>query len=705
MSDIDRVIEKLDENNRLLNRMLNGKISSNNNTDSSSSGDSSLFHTTVNGVVSTFSELASGNANASTVLKVFTGIIGQFGDIGKDAANAIGKLGEGVIDANNQLNESTRYGANFGQDLGKYNLLVKEGQLTFEQWNEILRKSSPNIAGLGGNVNIGATAFLKMAKDFTESQVGIHLQRLGVTSEELADTQQLFMLQQRGLNMQNKENIETAGASLTNFAAQLQATAELTGISAKQQKDELERQMQKGEVELALLHQSQTWKDAYNKLIDSALAGMPKIQDLASALATHSKLTSEQVDTFGMLGPAAKAALQDYTNNLGKGSEEEQKQRMINLRYALAQQGLSMELLGAVRGGVAGAQDVAHELAPLAGSVKSYTDVVDAEGKKIGQRSLYEATVKQEDERAARVKEFEQKRDKDTITTLAQVLNDTTRLGKLAGGSIAEDAMKLSKSIDAGIAGHKEVTEFLNKYNTPAKLSGMPTEIANAISTTIAGHPGANPANVSPNANPANTTPGGASLSSLIHDAFHTGSPLPVTIVNPNKKESGSIGTVNKPIEDFGAGEIHQLDGREGVWTEQQIMNFATNARQSGINSVQSMLNQLNTNLKMPSSRDIPSTASLEGTFKPLLDGMLGNIKTIISDVKIPSPQSTPASTNEPVKVMEVHTGLDSVIKDVKDQLVLLNTAMTKVVTNTDKHVDIASKHVDATNKLSGNRF
>ena len=180
---------------------------------------------------------------------------------------------------------------------------------------------------------------------------------------------------------------------------------------------------------------------------------------------------------------------------------------------------------------------------------------------------------------------------------------------------------------------------------------------------------------------------------------------MPVTIVNPNKKESGSIGTVNKPIEDFGAGEIHQLDGREGVWTEQQIMNFATNARQSGINSVQSMLNQLNTNLKMPSSRDIPSTASLEGTFKPLLDGMLGNIKTIISDVKIPSPQSTPASTNEPVKVMEVHTGLDSVIKDVKDQLVLLNTAMTKVVTNTDKHVDIASKHVDATNKLSGNRF
>ena len=422
---------------------------------------SGLFSKAVDGVV----KLGSGAADASTVLNFFTGVMDKAGGAGAAFGKILDTVGRGVLDVNTHLQESSKYGVRLGNDLGEYNLLVKQSHLTFDQYNNVLAKGSANLASLGGGADGGARAFLRISQMVEDSKLGQSLRIAGASAEDLAEAERLSLIMRRGTDLTNAENQRLAGEAAGELALQLQRNAELTGVSVKQQQDDLARQMRKGEVELFLLKQGDDYKKAYTGMIDGALTGQAKVQDLASAIVTNSKLTKENQDTLALMG-SAKGAFLDYVRNIGKGTKDEQDAREANFMAAQKNNVMSQQALNSAAGGVLNASEIYHEQINNATQVEAerqrlekerngaHVSDIEAAKSLIAKRRTIIPQTEEDDKRTQAQKD---------AALISETINKTKIIGELAGGVTAEGFRKLNVEIGKDEEGLRKHTNALRE--------------------------------------------------------------------------------------------------------------------------------------------------------------------------------------------------------------------------------------------------
>ena len=701
MSIEDQLLASSQETNRLLNKLVgSGGGTTNTNTGGGSSGGS-LLSESVSGVTNFMGKLASGTADASTVLNIFTSIVSHFGAVGQSAAEIIGKFGTGVIEVNDSLNESSRYGARFSQDLGAYNRLIKEAQIDFAQWNDLLRRSSTGITALGGTATTGSVAFLSIAKQVQESTVGRNLEILGMSAADLAETENTYAGLLRGQYYGTKLAQDSAAKSMEAFASNMQAVADITGVSTKRQLEELERQKNRGDVAVALYQMTDKERENYTRSFQG-LAGMPaKLQDAASTLALGLKPTPEQIDAINSLGPVA-GSFQEYAMHMKDGTKEEQEAREAKFKADIAAAADSKEIAFWTAGNVGSTQEIWKGLLDSAGAIKANRTRMETElNERVSLEESANNLIKTRNKDQAAMLEQQRLTGNEMV---ARIINETKRLGKLGGGAIAEEFEDLNKKAGEKLLSNKELIDFFNKYKTSAELKSLPPDMLNSLATSIGAKPIANPADQTTGNKPGETP--NVSLVDSIKNIFHGSTPIDVRVVNPaaqpepKKKDWGSPGTTQSLIEDFGEGTLLEAHHREGMLTEKQMYNFATGAFQAGSGNTVASLQRTLTSLMGNKNNPL---MDIEKTFTPTLNGLMGNVKTVISDAVNNIPKAIETAPQPAAQTEAIQD--NPIMKDIKEQLVQLNTAMTKVVSNTDKHVDIASKQVDATRNLSGNRF
>ena len=285
----------------------------------------------------TTSTSASGNSKFSTTLEKagaaalgFSGFIGQAGGSVNEFAKAMGggavgfKLFGGALDnsvgyveaLNQTFQNLSKVGAGFNGDLGALAAAASNTRMQVGEFADVVGNNAKDLAGLGAGVNKGAQRFSELSRAmFEDGQVIEGMLNLGYnireSNEALLDNATMLSRQQRLTGMSD----DAVAQATLEMAANMAEIAEVTGKSAKQQREELMDANRDGKniaANRALEAQgikdaSQTFNQVFTALGPLGSAAQAYAQDMNQARAPLTKLTQN----FETIAPQTAAIIKE----------------------------------------------------------------------------------------------------------------------------------------------------------------------------------------------------------------------------------------------------------------------------------------------------------------------------------------------------------------------------------------------------------
>lgn len=111
------------------------------------------------------------------------------------------------------------------------------------QLNEMLSKSSKNLALMGGTAATGAKRFAEVSGSIIKSDIGKTFEMMGITQQEQREATLLYMSIQARTGQLQLKNTEQLVAESSKFVYELDQAAQLTGTTRKEQQEAREAAM------------------------------------------------------------------------------------------------------------------------------------------------------------------------------------------------------------------------------------------------------------------------------------------------------------------------------------------------------------------------------------------------------------------------------------------------------------------------------
>jgi hypothetical protein len=277
-----------------------------------------------------------GSSKVADGFHVLTGALQNNGGLlGKTLGDLANKVGDSVLDAHKKNTEFGEYGANFNNNLGEMDRLVKGARLTHEEYGDILKRNATELNGLGSTMNRSQVNFLEFTKGLQESDVVSKLKEFGLQTEDVTEVAKAAMASQRGIDMSDIETKNAAIDSAIRLTASMDETTRVTGLSRKAQEDDLRKRNEDAVVQVAL---SRLDKDARNRFNESMgeMAGMPEAakrvfqETFTGGLRT--KEGAESMAAMGSAGPELQKAAEAMKN---ARTDEEKTAAKVQMQKAV----------------------------------------------------------------------------------------------------------------------------------------------------------------------------------------------------------------------------------------------------------------------------------------------------------------------------------------------------------------------------------
>ena len=683
----DQLLEEMRGMRRDIAAMSGRSPSGGNSVSGNTSGILDKMAGGVDSTISGMSKLAGNTATVNDVLGATSSFLGNFGNAGKLAGHSISELGEGVINVNRSLNETGKYGVTFGQNLGEANLAVKNAQLTIPEFTAQIQQNGKAMAGFAGGQNASAKAFLGVLAEIQQTPAAQNFKAMGMTQVEFADALAMTSQSMVGQDLSTKEAHDKAIASTLKYVGELNAIAELTGRSRKDQEAATKKVMESAEIEAAMLLKMKVDPEFGNRMKDATTAmGAfgPGVQQLLKEEATGGARSEAALKMKANLGPAADA-LKAYSDAVNSGNAEEIKRTKQAAEIALIQRGQDENLLK--RTTLMGNKTLADgefitnnfELQKniAAEKVKLEKEGYQGDLNAMAQQRILEKMRLEQDGKKL---EYDAKtgKVKEVVNEGAVVgrgINQVENMGKVAGGVVAEGFNKLNTQMGQTVT--ERFPEFNNKLKELSTLSGMKgqtgllgknvgEELLNRTGTTPAAPNESADAKVKErNAKRLNGSPG-------IPDFLNGGD-------------------FNKMFENFGKETTIDVHGEEAIVRKDQMGQIMSK-----------MQNQMSGIGGMPNMNNIAQ--QIQSQIGPELNSMLNNIKTKVSSATTDSQgfqAPKPTTTPQPAPL----SGGSASINDLKDQLIQLNKGIMQLISYSAETVNLNEKQVRAIKGSSNNRY
>lgn len=643
---------------------------------------------------SSSSSSSSSSAGFDTLIPK-TGILGTVADAMTSVINKASK------DIEQWRFTNSNFGMAMNNDAGQLNASVTKTRMTFNEFIDSVEYGKIGFASIGGTMTESAKVFLKVSTDLSDVN-GDELRRMGYEQGEYNKLLAITMSSSRNLDLQKKEDQIIARESTVALASEMDKMAKLTGISRKEQEDNMLavqndmrvqakfREMDKQGLDTKELRQQ------YAKATAMGDGARESMQQIITGGQMSQKAIYYNMQTGAELHSAQSAA----TRQMMSASAEERAAGKRN--SIIAQETAKAKLLS----------DTSLNNIMMTQNNTEYVEML-AENQRGAIKGQGEATIKVARENGISLNEAVIKRY-DNIEKDQQGFNIEGQ--KAPGTEKTEFDLKLGTTMLDFNKKLGETQESLNnawgieteKLALLKNLNDMRTMDGKAFADNIAGMGDAIDGFNKSFSNGSATEDLIKNIQNLFEAAGETAikgvakgiemgtnrmgadiTPTPAvtgTLINPpgyaNKKQGradGSKEATGQWFENFGSGTDMTLHGMEAVVPKDKIPQFIADMQQQMMGK------------KSPND----AFTQLENISK-------SNLTKLESSEMYKRNNSAPPVTPAPAetKPQSIETGTVT-IKDLNDQLTKLNTIMVKLVTNTNEMVDIENNIYRATKRTS----
>ena len=551
----------------------------------------------------------------TTFSKTMIGQVFEFETLGKiagvtgDAFSSLVQYAEKNVDVWRDL---SGVGASFSNDAIGMDVAAKQARLGLGDFAGLIKENSANFARLGGTVQSGAKVFTDFSKAFHESGAQEELLQMGMNEKEI---NQLLIDQVAGTR--GKMRLDDASRaeqlqSAKGLAFEMDAMSRLTGKSRAEQQEMLKAQKQDAQTQAAIFDAIKTGGPGVSAAFDRVKIATstvgPELGKLVSGVVAAGQLsanaTAEQQAMYAQLGAESRGLL-EQASKAAKAGNANEAERLT--QAALVAASRSKEFEQATQRAKMG-EESGQMLSKNLMDLRITTDKMEADMKAAGINTADSSAV-------SKFMLDTAKKEKEARTgSTAVIVGAEDQMTKFSAAMAEKVIDPLNKQVGPGL---------LNFYNTT--LKGMAKTDRNASATPFV-DPAVKPvaaANAeiervqkplaSTSVDPAlqrmvegetrnaisaavktlitgGVTIGDAVLNST--NVFIGGKPIP-------GRQTGTLGMTGGLFEDFGAGSLAMLHGKESVMTEKQMIDLVTNAKATGSDqNIQQMMQQALSSVK-----------------------------------------------------------------------------------------------------------
>ena len=429
------------------------------------------------GLTNAVDTLAKKFNEASNVMGVFTSGEGSISQVYKSmdrlfpgigaVATSFVKLAEFQEKQLAAYQDLTNSGISFGGSLTNLRMAASNTYMTMDQFSNLMKNNSAALSKMGGTVDDGARAFVNMSHSLLSSKAGDNLRALGYTSEQVNQGLLDYIAISGGRTKEELSNTKALTQSATEYMTELDALAEITGKSRKEQEDAAKEAAANQAIQAKLQTMSEEERKKYEIARAEAFArGGKGAQDaLNSALLGFPPMTKAAQEYTAVAGNMNKVtmdqsrAITDSTksvNDLKRGAAA-YNEAAIKDKEKLGKTGDALIMQGGV-------------FADIIGSIYGTAIRAVASGADTTAKAQ-----KQVDDVAAKQKE----REASQAAAAAESTKHIQEMGQAILNNLLPIVEKLMPVINAVVSGMASVVEWISKV--PGLFEGLVIAIGGLV--------------------------------------------------------------------------------------------------------------------------------------------------------------------------------------------------------------------------------
>jgi hypothetical protein len=359
-------------------------------TGTSIAGDFTKLTNYAGNILDAAGKMASGTYNLTQAVNDSAGVLKIFGSAGGALGDFVKGVGQYGIEMNQSLNSVSKYGFNFGQNLGEYADAVTAARMSIPEFQRMVESGGLQIAGLGGNAKVSAEVYLDTARQMHQVPLVQNMNMLGIGFDEFNKTLALTSASRRSMDMRDLDVRRQAVDAAVAIVEEQDNIARLTGRSRQEQQRQAEDERKRTDVKLLEASMSPEERAAYEATKTSAGVLGEVGTTLTRILATGGPIGADERQLVSTFDPTMRSLLQQSLDVKGDSPEAKAQRALIQRQIEQRAEEMSND-----RPAMQNMMALFKEGSPLGRQLaESYASVLDLGMTMRAQRAEYEEAKK-----------------------------------------------------------------------------------------------------------------------------------------------------------------------------------------------------------------------------------------------------------------------------------------------------------------------